>query len=212
MRRLLRTRRAVVLLAVCLASGGLGIARTAQPSGPTVGSDTVRHGDDRPPAGMPHQILVLGPVTKTTGCQYRQRVLPDPACTPGAILVDARLNSICRAGFARRERPPLSYTEPIKRADMVAYGHQGQRLSLFVLDHLVPLELGGSGYSRANLWIQPLAQGHAKDEVENYLASEACAHRIGLRSAQDAIAHDWLAIWQRMTPSQRQQFSGYGDD
>jgi hypothetical protein len=33
-----------------------------------------------------------------------------------------------------------------------------------------------------------------------------------LRSAQDAIAHDWLAIWQWMTPSQRQQFSGYGDD
>jgi hypothetical protein len=161
---------------------------------------------------MPREIRTLGPVTKTSDCQYRYRVLPDPACTPGAILADATLASICRPGYARRERPPLSYTEPIKRADMITYGHGGQRLSGYVLDHLVPLELGGSGYSRANLWVQPLAQGDAKDAVESYLANQACARRIGLRAAQEAIAHDWMAIWQRMTPPQRQQFSGFGGD
>lgn len=204
-------RRAAVLGMVCLAAGGVGGCAVALPSTSTVPSAAGEMDGLGPPPGLPHKIQTLGPVTKTTGCQYRQRVLPDPACTPGAILADARLTNICRPGYARRERPPLSDTEPIKRADMIAYGHRGQRLSLFVLDHLVPLELGGSGYSRANMWIQPLAQGHAKDEVENYLATQACERRIGLRGAQEAIARDWLAIWQRMTPPQRQQFSGSGD-
>ena len=204
--------RAAVLVVLCLAAGGVGGCAIAHPAAHTGQSRAGSQAADRPPAGMPRVIRTLGPLTKTSDCHYRYRVLPDAACTPGAILADATLASICRPGYARRERPPLSYTEPIKRADMIAYGHQDQRLSRFVLDHLVPLELGGSGYSRGNMWIQSVAQGHAKDEVENYLASEACARRIGLRSAQDAIAHDWLAIWQRMTARQRQQFSGYGDD
>jgi hypothetical protein len=201
-------RAAVMLLAVFSLSG----CAVAAPSTISSPSPTNERALPGPPAGMPHQIRTLGPVTRTSDCRYRERVLPDPACTPGEILSDATLASICRPGFARSERPPLSYTEPIKRADMLAYRHIGQRLSWFVLDHLVPLELGGSGFSRVNLWIQPLAQGHAKDEVENYLAGEACAGRIGLRAAQHAIARDWLAVWQHMTARQRQHFSSYGGD
>lgn len=171
---------------------------------------TDQQATDGPPTGLPDQIRTLGPVTRTNDCQYRELVLPDPACTPGAILADANLAHICRPGFARGERPPLGYSEPIKRTDMIAYGHASQRLSRFVLDHLVPLELGGSGFSRANLWIQPVAQGQAKDTVENYLASQTCAGRIGLRIAQVEIARNWLAVWQQMTAEQRQHFSSHG--
>jgi hypothetical protein len=201
---------AAMLLLLLLMGCALCGCAVSVPSTLSRPSPTDRQALDGPPAGTPHQIRTLGVVTKTSDCRYRERVQPDPACTPGAILADATLASICRPGFARSERPPLSYTEPIKRADMIAYGHAGQRLSWFVLDHLVPLELGGSGFSHANLWIQPLAQGDAKDEVESYLASEACAGRIGLRAAQEAIARNWLAVWQHMTASQRQEFSTYG--
>jgi hypothetical protein len=71
--------------------------------------------------------------------------LPDPACTPGAI--DSRVNqgdvkvTVCLSGYTATVRPPVSVTEPIKRAQMATYGLQGQPLSGEELDHLIPLEL-----------------------------------------------------------------------
>jgi hypothetical protein len=169
-------------------------AQTSTPSGP--------------PAGLAHIIDLLGPVTKYIGCvTVSER--PDPGCTPGAILSDASLTRICRKGYAHSERPPLSYTEPIKRADMAAYGYGAQPLSGYVLDHLVALEFGGSGYSRANLWIQTTTAAAQKDQVENYLTDAACRGQIALRTAQRAIARDWYAIYIRMTPAQHQQYT-YG--
>jgi hypothetical protein len=134
-------------------------------------------------------------------------VLPDPQCTPGAVLTDATLAMICRPGFAASQRPPKSYTEPLKRADMRAYGLTGQRLGDYVLDHLVPLELGGAGYSPANLWIQSTRAGHEKDEVENALTAAACSGRIPLRRAQQEIARNWYAIWLALTPTERRRFT-----
>jgi hypothetical protein len=37
--------------------------------------------------------------------------------------------TICIRGYTATVRPPVSVTEPIKRAEMVAYGLQGQPLS-----------------------------------------------------------------------------------
>jgi hypothetical protein len=149
------------------------------------------------------------PRTKTCACSSVNG-LPDPACTPGAI--DSRVNqgdvkvTVCPSGYTATVRPPVSVTEPIKRAQMAAYGLQGQPLSGEELDHLIPLELGGAS-DVANLWPEPWAgdaNAHMKDAVETFLNREVCRGTIPLSEAQREIATDWLAVYRSrgLTPAQ----------
>jgi hypothetical protein len=53
------------------------------------------------------------------------------------------------------------------------------------VDHLIPLELGGSNYMK-NLWPEPDAprpDWAEKDQLENELHAEVCAGKIPLRRA-----------------------------
>jgi hypothetical protein len=87
----------------------------------------------------------------------------------------------------------LSVTSAIKRERMRAYGLTGSP-SLYELDHLIPLELGGAPSSVANLWPEPWAGpdgAHAKDAVENRLHAEVCARRQSLAEAQRRIVSEW---------------------
>ena len=59
------------------------------------------------------------------------------------------------------------------------------------LDHLVPLELGGSN-DATNLWPEYPPTPNPKDKVENALNAAVCEGRVSLTAAQDAIAADWL--------------------
>ncbi len=71
------------------------------------------------------------------------------------------------------------------------------------VDHLVPLELGGSNVP-ANLFPEAAATtpgSHEKDKLENRLHSEMCLGKISLRKAQREIAGNWVAAY-------RQQFAG----
>jgi hypothetical protein len=128
--------------------------------------------------------------------------LPDAACTPGATdgaVTAANLaDTVCRPGYTRTVRPPVAYTDTLKRRQMAAYGESGPA-SGYEEDHLIPLELGGSPRDSRNLWPEPRdallpGQGaEAKDRLENALNSEVCAGRLELGAAQRAIAGDW---WQ----------------
>ncbi len=140
----------------------------------------------------------LHAVTRHHGCQ-RHRELPDPACTPGARLPDVGLAQICRRGYTRTVRTGL--TQDTKRAVYAAYGqpHRYNGAS-GELDHLVPLEAGGSN-DPANLWPQPAPASHNKDLVENYENAMACRHRIPLATAQREIATDWTAVYRRVGPN-----------
>ena len=59
------------------------------------------------------------------------------------------------------------------------------------LDHLVPLELGGSN-DLSNLWVEAGHIPNPKDSVENRLHREVCSGKISLHTAQVDIAHDWM--------------------
>jgi len=144
----------------------------------------------------------LGSRTKTAGC-VSQNGLPDLACTPGAT--DQRVTqaniatTICRRGYTTTIRPSLTVTDPIKKDRIAAYGLLGQSQSAVVLDHLVPLELGGAPQDMANLWPEPSngsANAHMKDSVEHYLNSQVCSHNMQLGEAQHQIAADWLAVYK----------------
>ena len=67
------------------------------------------------------------------------------------------------------------------------------------VDHLVPLELGGSNDIR-NLWPQPDAPRpgwEEKDQLENELHAEVCDGRMALADAQHCIAANWIQCWEQ---------------
>ena len=113
--------------------------------------------------------------------------MPNRAMTPGDVAQSDR-NVVCRLGEARRERA-VSY----RTRDRVysAYGiPRGERKGRYRIDHLVPLELGGSNRP-ANLWPQTYADSKRKDRVESELHEAVCSGAMTLHAAQQAIAHDW---------------------
>jgi hypothetical protein len=90
---------------------------------------------------------------------------------------------------------------------MAAYGVAASQQSTVVLDHLVPLQLGGSPQDAANLWPEPTtgpATAGMKDAVESYLNGEVCRGRMQLVDAQKQIASDWVSVYKNrhLTPAQ----------
>jgi hypothetical protein len=138
----------------------------------------------------------LGKQTKTSGCAAHGG-LPDSACTPGAIFPNATPQQICTYGYTRSVRN-VPYSE--KDQAYAEYGIQYHSPGEFEIDHLVPLELGGSNDS-ANLWPEaasPTPGFHQKDQVENYLHDQVCAGAMSLKDAQTQIAANWIAVYNRM--------------
>lgn len=87
--------------------------------------------------------------------------LPNPQLTPGAAIPGVRVETLIQRGFASGERQ-VSKTE--KRRVFKLYGISDPRG--YVIDHLIPLELGGSN-EEANLWPQPAEQAQRKDRLED---------------------------------------------
>jgi len=151
------------------------------------------------------QVRDPGHVTGTLHgrCYFRDgNKLPDPRCTPGSIdpiVTQANIKStICRSGWTDPHlRPPESQTEHFKR--YVAFPHYG--LTWYQeseLDHLVPLELGGSN-DATNLWPElGKPSGNPKDSVENALNRAVCSGRVSLARAQAAIASNWMTAEKRL--------------
>jgi hypothetical protein len=113
--------------------------------------------------------------------------MPDHAKTPGDVAQRSEA-TVCRIGDARRERA-VSY----RTRDRVylAYGiPRGRRKGLYRIDHLIPLELGGSNRP-SNLWPQTYADSKRKDRVEGELHEAVCTGAMTLDAAQRAIAKDW---------------------
>jgi hypothetical protein len=105
--------------------------------------------------------------------------------------------TICVAGYSAKVRPPTSYTTPLKRQLMDAYGYGGLPLANYELDHLISLELGGAPRDPANLW--PLTRsGPAgaiqKDAIENFLHRQVCDGALSLADAQQQVAMDWRSV------------------
>jgi hypothetical protein len=80
------------------------------------------------------------------------------------------------------------------------YGIAERNPGDYEVDHLVPLELGGSN-DIANLWPEAAAPPpgfHQKDLVENYLHDQVCGGSMNLLDAQRAIATNWLDVFPNL--------------
>ncbi len=130
--------------------------------------------------------------------------LPNPTLTPGRT-TNATREDICKPGYTRKVR---SVSESLKRRIYSSYGRTRQKGVCCEVDHLIPLELGGAN-SKENLWPQPWngdpARNHPdakqwgakeKDQLENRLHRLVCSGKLDLPTAQQAIAHDWVAAWE----------------
>lgn len=164
---------------------------------PTVVIPTIQIGLTQEPnivqPGISHGI---GQRTKTSGCAA-QGGLPDPACTPGAVFPGATAEQVCRSGYASSVRNVSQSTKDDVYAE---YGITSRAPGQYEVDHLVPLELGGSN-DIANLWpeLSTTAPGsNEKDKVENYLHDQVCAGKMNLQDAQNQIATNWIAVYNNM--------------
>src|SRR5262245_11881966 len=82
-------------------------------------------------------------------------VRADRRLTPGALnpaVTQATIGAtICKRGWTRTIRPPVSYTNALKQRGLHAYGLRGPP-SGYQEDHLISLELGGHPTDVRNLW------------------------------------------------------------
>ena len=107
--------------------------------------------------------------------------------TPGVLnpaVTQATIHeTVCRRGWTRTVRPPVSYTNALKARQLAQYGLRGPP-SAFQEDHLISLELGGSPTDPRNLWPEPYPRAAEIDRIENDLNSRVCAGSLTLVEAQ----------------------------
>jgi len=122
-------------------------------------------------------------------------LLADPVRTPGVLnpnVTQANISStICHHGWTTTIRPPVEYTNALKRRQMRQYGLTGS-LSNYQEDHLISLELGGNPTDPRNLWPEPYPRASDVDRIENELNAEVCSGRLTLAQAQqreDTLKH-----------------------
>jgi hypothetical protein len=157
----------------------------------------------------PQASYTVQPQPSAGTCHYTYSgpyPLPDPRCTPGATnpaVSQANISStICASGYTTSIRPPESVTEPEKIASAAAYGYTGS-LHTAEYDHLISLELGGDPNDPANLWVEPndrpgaTSTSNSKDVLENRLNDLVCSGQMTLAAAQQMIATNWVAAFQR---------------
>ncbi len=125
---------------------------------------------------------------------------PNRQLTPGDVFVGATRDRICVSGYTTTVRYVTSSTrQAVFTAYQISYPPPA---GAFELDHLIPLELGGSN-TAGNLWPQVYhgaGSADVKDRLENHLHALVCSGQVPLTTAQQAIASDWRAAATRYNP------------
>ena len=130
--------------------------------------------------------------------------LPDPSLTPGAIdtgITQSNIQTtVCVRGYTKTVRPPVYYTNTLKKKQMAAYGYADTNPAHYEEDHLIPLSIGGNPSDSANLWPQPrLSEWNAekKDILEFKLYKLVCEGAVTLDDARHQISTNWIETYKR---------------
>ena len=121
--------------------------------------------------------------------------LQDAVCTPGVILF-VGTDALCVPGYTRTVR---NVTALVRAQVFAEYGIRTHASGQYEIDHLIPLELGGSNDIR-NLWPQTATKPygyHEKDTLENVLHSLVCTGKKPLHDAQAEISTNWIVDYQK---------------
>lgn len=121
--------------------------------------------------------------------------LPDAQLTPGDVLNVTR-NDICTKGYTKKIR---EVSASIKRHVYDSYKRIKAKGICCEVDHLIPLELGGSNREK-NLWPEPYQtqwNAKAKDRLEGRLHKLVCEGSLDLAEAQREIAANWIVAYKK---------------
>jgi hypothetical protein len=124
---------------------------------------------------------------RCSGGSARAVVRASWSLTPGVLNPDVTqatiASTICKHGWTRTVRPPVSYTNGLKARGLRQYRLRGPP-SAFQEDHLISLELGGDPTDPRNLWPEPYPRAAAVDQIENDLNHQVCSGSLSLAEAQ----------------------------
>ncbi len=130
---------------------------------------------------IPLLLLLLAP----------RLALVNHALTPGALRLDAHgqpwtLTQICATAWSH---VPRHDSAALKTRVYAAYGIPPALRHLYVIDHLISLEVGGADGVMTNLWPERRVPSYAKDLVEGQLHRDICAQppRLTLKAAQQQM-------------------------
>jgi len=130
----------------------------------------------------------LGLRTKDSDCKSNLPY-PDFACSPGEGM-NITMDALCKKGYTTTAR---NVSEDMKHQVYDEYGIVTRKTGEYEVDHIVPLELGGTN-SISNLWpepAEPMPGFHQKDLIENLLHDKVCSGDMQLNQAQYEIVHNW---------------------
>ncbi|MHA6758041.1 hypothetical protein [Streptacidiphilus sp. PAMC 29251] len=150
-------------------------------------------------------LATAGPAHAVTACSQSYLPLPDPGCQPGAynpVVTQSTIGStICVSGWTATVRPPTSYTNALKVAQIDQYGYADTSTADYEEDHFIPLELGGAPRDVHNLWPEPrygAKTATGKDGVETKLKNAVCKGTVTLAAARTAIGTDWTTALAKL--------------
>ncbi|RFU37142.1 hypothetical protein DZF91_34455 [Actinomadura logoneensis] len=189
-------RRAHPLLATACAAvlaGAAACGGTSTTAGRTGSGSSPEPG--KPGSGVPTRIPTRAPGSCHASSLDPATTRPDPKCTPGATNPDVTQanihTTICVAGYTKKIRPPVAYTNRLKRQQISDYGYKDTDPSRYEEDHFIPLSIGGHPTDPRNLWPEPGGSPNPKDQVEFKLYKAVCAGQVTLAAAQKAMAENW---------------------
>ena len=151
------------------------------------------------PADLGIATQWTAPDGRTVSQLIAAHVLPDPAVTPGVLnpaVTQATIRvTVCKSGWTKTVRPPVSYTDPLKIADTPP----GLNPKDGELDHFVSIEDGGAPADPHNLWWQAYGDRYGarvKDVLETKLKRLVCKGTVPLATAQGLLLNNWLIAYQ----------------
>ncbi len=153
----------------------------------TVTSSTVPTGSD----GATHSVHSIG--------QTATGVVPAELLNH-EVRQDTIDMTICMPGYTASVRPSTSFTNGVKAKLVREAGLPGEATSDYVLDHHVPLAVGGHPRNLRNLVLQKwegAGGAKQKDRLEKRLQALVCSRQLSLVDAQWAIYADWQAAYAR---------------
>lgn len=115
---------------------------------------------------------------------------------PLGAVVSLSKTKICAKGYSASIRPPVAYTQALKRKQ-IKEQHLPGGVKDYEEDHFIPLSIGGAPRNPKNLWPELWVLADKSDELEFKLYKEVCwptgSHggeygEKSLRQAQKEIA------------------------
>jgi hypothetical protein len=99
--------------------------------------------------------------------------------------------TICVPGWTATVRPPVAFTNKIKKALMLQKHLDWATNYQYELDHIEPLALGGAPSDKNNLMLQPWSEAHVKDALESKYHKLVCDGKLTLAQGRACFLKDW---------------------